>query len=105
MVHVYIPMMFFDYLNFMSSYYRKARGDEHHMSFNESQLDIYNPGNIKITDNKNITLMYMVEDVDKEYGRLMNSNYRIEFIRIPTIMPWGVKSFIFKDLDGNEIIF
>ncbi len=65
------------------------------MSFNESQLDIYNPGNIKITDNKNITLMYMVEDVDKEYGRLMNSK----------LQDWILSEYLLSCHGGVKIIY
>jgi len=57
----------------------KAEGDEIHMSFNQSQLVIYNPGNLSINDDKNMAIMYFVNDVEKEFQRLKNSKYDINF--------------------------
>ena len=35
------------------------------------QLAIYNPGEVKISETKNISLMYFVENADYEYERLL----------------------------------
>jgi catechol 2,3-dioxygenase-like lactoylglutathione lyase family enzyme len=52
-----------------------------------------------------MALMYFVDDVDAEYDRLKTSGLSIEFVSAPAVKPWGVKSFLFKDPDGNEISF
>lgn len=45
---------------------------------------------------------FMVEDVEKTYERLVD--YLQPFIiQQPTIMPWGNKSLLFRDPDGNFV--
>ncbi len=35
-----------------------------------SQLAVYDPGDVRVADDKNISLMYFVDDVQVEYQRL-----------------------------------
>ena len=83
----------------------EPNGDEIHSSFDDFQLAIWNSGTVKVVKDKNMSLMYFVEDADAEYERLQQSNLEITFISAPTVKPWGVKSFAFLDPDGNEINF
>lgn len=50
-----------------------------------------------------ITIGFNVEDVDAEYERIkaLNINSATE----PQLWPWGAKSFRFKDIEGNIIVF
>ena len=87
----------------------KAEGDNIHAAFPDFQLAIWNPGNIDEgkfqTSERYFTLMYEVDDVDEEYKRLKQLDIQIEFVQEPTTFPWGVRSFSFKDPDGNNIDF
>ncbi|WP_159701610.1 VOC family protein [Arthrobacter sp. 18067] len=51
--------------------------------------------------NRSIILDFLVDDVDYEYARLQSV---IEvFINAPAYMPWGNKSLLFRDPDGNLV--
>ncbi|MGG5207945.1 VOC family protein [Chryseobacterium sp. MIQD13] len=55
-------------------------------------------------ENRSVIIEFLVNDVDKEFGRLkhlLSSN----IVQEPTIMPWGNKSLLFRDPDGNLVNF
>jgi predicted enzyme related to lactoylglutathione lyase len=89
----------------------EAEGDDIHSVINVGGLGIaiWHPDGLeeRIKDYpKNLrqncyTLMFSVDDVDKEYERLKKLN--IEFTELPTTQPWGCRSFAFNDPDGNSI--
>jgi predicted enzyme related to lactoylglutathione lyase len=47
------------------------------------------------------SLMFSVEDLDAAYERIKKLN--VEFTELPTVHPWGAKSFAFVDPDGNRL--
>ena len=53
--------------------------------------------------NRSLVLDFQVEDVDKEHVRLQSMIK--EFVLKPTNQPWGNRSMIFQDPDGNLINF
>ncbi|WP_430407044.1 VOC family protein [Fluviicola sp.] len=46
---------------------------------------------------------FRVGDVDAEYERIKDSI--TELVQKPTTMPWGNRSLLFRDPDGNLINF
>ncbi|MBP2616305.1 VOC family protein [Chryseobacterium jejuense] len=50
-----------------------------------------------------IIIEFLVADVDREYERIKNLTDHI--IQEPTTMPWGNRSLLFCDPDGNLINF
>ncbi|WP_181777506.1 VOC family protein [Amycolatopsis pittospori] len=44
---------------------------------------------------------FRVEDVDREYDRVRS--LAAEIVQEPTTMPWGNRSLLFRDPDGNLI--
>lgn len=53
--------------------------------------------------NRSITLDFLVDDVDATYARLQDL---VEvFVNQPTDMPWGNRSLLVRDPDGNLINF
>lgn len=52
---------------------------------------------------KSTIIEFMVKNVDEEYERLKSMTSRI--IQEPTTMPWGNRSLLFCDPDGNMINF
>lgn len=50
-------------------------------------------------------LEFLVEDVDREYERLMSLAVVPEIVQEPTTMPWGNRSLLFRDPDGNLVNF
>ena len=55
-------------------------------------------------DNHTAIIEFRVEDVDREYRKLaeMIAN---AVVQEPTTMPWGNRSLLFRDPDGNLINF
>ena len=46
-------------------------------------------------------LEFLVDDVDGDYKRLQE--WVTNFVNSPTTMPWGNRSLLFRDPDGNLI--
>ena len=53
--------------------------------------------------NRTVITEFRVADVDAEYERLTSLD--CEFVQKPTTMPWGNRSVLFRDPDGNLINF
>lgn len=53
--------------------------------------------------NRSVMLDFLVADVDAEYERL--KKVISSFVNAPTDMPWGNRSLLFRDPDGNLINF
>ena len=70
--------------------------------FLDNQLIIYSLNDKSLPSTKDVALIYIVEDVDMEYKRLSSLEIAEE---PPTNKPWGVRSFIINDPDGNTISF
>jgi len=51
--------------------------------------------------NRSAIIEFLVEDVDKEFVRLQE--YVADFLQEPTTMPWGNRSLLFQDPDGNLV--
>lgn len=69
----------------------------------DAQLIIFKLDDEKIPSTKNVALIYAVDNVDKEYERLINLKISID--SPPSDKPWGVRSFVINDPDGNTISF
>ncbi|WP_294283445.1 VOC family protein [uncultured Chryseobacterium sp.] len=55
-------------------------------------------------ENRTAIIEFLVDDVDEVYERLKN-NGSIPVIQEPTTMPWGNRSLLFRDPDGNLVNF
>ena len=66
-------------------------------------IDIFSAGAAEAAANRSVILDFEVEDVDQEYRRV-GSLVR-EFVLPPTHQPWGNRSMMFRDPDGNLINF
>jgi predicted enzyme related to lactoylglutathione lyase len=52
--------------------------------------------------NRSVYIEFMVADVDAEYERLRAAGVQ-QFVLEPTTMPWGNRSTLLRDPDGNLI--
>jgi len=52
-------------------------------------------------DNHSVIIEFKVDDVDSEYERL--KPIVSEWVQQPTTMPWGNRSVLFRDPDGNLV--
>jgi catechol 2,3-dioxygenase-like lactoylglutathione lyase family enzyme len=52
-------------------------------------------------DNHSVIIEWQVDDVDAEYARL--SADIADWVQTPTTMPWGNRSVLLRDPDGNLV--
>src|SRR5580693_1758825 len=52
-------------------------------------------------DNHTVIIELLVDDVDEEFERL--TTVVSEWVQEPTTMPWGNRSILFRDPDGNLV--
>ena len=69
----------------------------------ETALTIYNDGSEKNNQNQNICLAFTVDDIEKEYKKVLALGARI--IEGPAKRPWGAINMSFYDPDNNMIFF
>ena len=55
----------------------------------------------KPASNNTIVIEFLVDDVDAEFARLQND--LDDIVLEPTTMPWGNRSTLFRDPDGNLV--
>jgi predicted enzyme related to lactoylglutathione lyase len=66
-------------------------------------MDLFGAGAARPADNHSAILEFRVADVDKEYARMAPAIG--EVVQAPTTQPWGNRSLLFRDPDGNLINF
>lgn len=66
-------------------------------------LTIYNDETVKNDQNQNICPAFTVENIDKEYEKVLALGARI--IEAPVKRPWGATNIRFYDPDNNVIFF
>lgn len=66
-------------------------------------MDMFGAGAARPADNHTAIIEFRVDDVDKEYEKL--ENVIGDFVQRPTTQPWGNRSLLFRDPDGNLINF
>jgi catechol 2,3-dioxygenase-like lactoylglutathione lyase family enzyme len=64
---------------------------------------LFGAGSARPADNRTAIIEFLVADVDAEYARLRETVD--EFVNEPTTMPWGNRSLLFRDPDGNLVNF
>jgi catechol 2,3-dioxygenase-like lactoylglutathione lyase family enzyme len=58
----------------------------------------------RAADNHSAIIEFLVEDVDAEYRKLAEVIGE-SLVQEPTTMPWGNRSLLFRDPDGNLVNF
>ena len=66
-------------------------------------LAFFGDGVAQPATNKSVIIEFLVENVDAEYERI--KNLTDDIVQKPTTMPWGNRSLLFRDTDGNLINF
>ncbi|TQF74205.1 VOC family protein [Rhodococcus spelaei] len=62
---------------------------------------LFAAGSARPADNHTAIIEFLVPDVDADYRRLRDTVE--DFVNEPTTMPWGNRSLLFRDPDGNLI--
>jgi predicted enzyme related to lactoylglutathione lyase len=66
-------------------------------------MEMFAAGAARPADNHTAIIEFRVDDVDGEYKKL--KEVVSDFVQKPTTMPWGNRSLLFRDPDGNLINF
>ena len=69
----------------------------------QRSVDTHNAGATTPASNRSAILEFRVADVDDERARL--TSIVTEWVQEPTSQPWGNRSMLFRDPDGNLINF
>jgi predicted enzyme related to lactoylglutathione lyase len=87
------------------------RGDDRYIEFDapaftlaissQRTIELHAAGATEAAANRSVILDFEVEDVDRERDRL--KHIVAEFVMEPTTQPWGNRSMLFRDPDGNLI--
>jgi predicted enzyme related to lactoylglutathione lyase len=64
-------------------------------------VPLFGPGAARAADNHSVIIEFQVEDVDAEYTRLQPQIST--WVQEPTTLPWGNRSILFRDPDGNLV--
>lgn len=67
-------------------------------------IPLLDEGYLQPHNNRSVIFDFLVEDVDSAFIELQNKGIKT-FVNEPTNMPWGNRSLLFKDPDGNLINF
>ena len=66
-------------------------------------VPLFAPGAARPADNHSVIIEFLVDDVDRAHHNLAGSV--TDFVNEPTTMPWGNRSLLFRDPDGNLVNF
>ena len=66
-------------------------------------IQLFGANAARPADNHSVIIEFRVNDVDKAYEKL--KSVISEVVKEPTTMPWGNRSLLFRDPDGNLINF
>jgi predicted enzyme related to lactoylglutathione lyase len=66
-------------------------------------VPVFAPGAARAADNHSVIIEFLVDDVDAVYERL--TGFVGEFVTQPATMPWGNRSLLLRDPDGNLVNF
>ena len=66
-------------------------------------VPLFAPGAARPASNHTVIIEFLVEDVDGVYQNL--AAFVTDVVQEPTTMPWGNRSLLFRDPDGNLVNF
>ncbi|WP_042416832.1 VOC family protein [Streptacidiphilus anmyonensis] len=66
-------------------------------------VPLFAPGSARPAENHSVITEFLVDDVDRVHREL--SAFVTDFVNEPTTMPWGNRSLLFRDPDGNLVNF
>ena len=67
-------------------------------------LQLFDGDVARAADNRTAIIEFLVDDVDAEYRKLADV-IKNALVQEPTTMPWGNRSLLFRDPDGNLVNF
>ncbi|WP_446666275.1 VOC family protein [Flexivirga sp. B27] len=84
--------------------FAELRTDSGVLAISSTQtVPLLGEGVAEASANRSVVLDFHVDDVDATYAALRSEIDT--FVNEPTVMPWGNKSLLFRDPDGNLVNF
>ena len=68
-------------------------------------VPLFAPGAARPASNHTVIIEFLVDDVDAAHQHLAGVVGDEGFVQEPTTMPWGNRSLLFRDPDGNLVNF
>ena len=70
-------------------------------------VPLFAPDSARPADNHSVITEFLVDDVDRVHQNLTGfvTDFVADFVAGPTTMPWGNRSLLFRDPDGNLVNF
>ncbi|MER6733257.1 VOC family protein [Streptomyces puniciscabiei] len=66
-------------------------------------VPLFAPGSARPADNHSVITEFLVDDVDRVHQNL--TGFVTDIVKEPTTMPWGNRSLLVRDPDGNLVNF
>jgi predicted enzyme related to lactoylglutathione lyase len=66
-------------------------------------MALFGSGAARAADNQSVIIEFRIDDVDQAYARLRDAISDV--VQEPKTMPWGNRSLLFRDPDGNLVNF
>ena len=66
-------------------------------------VGLFAPDAARPAENRSVIIEFLVDDVDGVHHDL--ADFVADFVNEPTTMPWGNRSLLFRDPDGNLVNF
>ncbi|WP_405705159.1 VOC family protein [Streptomyces sp. NBC_00069] len=66
-------------------------------------VPLFAPGAARPADNHSVIVEFLVDDVDHVHQNMTGSTE--DLVQAPTTMPWGNRSLLLRDPDGNLVNF
>ncbi|MGI5337898.1 VOC family protein [Streptomyces sp. CA-181903] len=66
-------------------------------------VPLFAPGSARPAENRSVITEFLVDDVDRAHRDL--AGFVTDVVSGPTTMPWGNRSLLFRDPDGNLVNF
>jgi predicted enzyme related to lactoylglutathione lyase len=66
-------------------------------------VPLFAPGAAQPAQNRSVIIEFLVDDVDSVHQNLIG--FVDDFVQQPTTMPWGNRSLLLRDPDGNLVNF
>ena len=67
-------------------------------------MALFGPGVAHAADNRTVIIEFLVPDVDADHDRIRAlDGPAVPVVQPPTTMPWGNRSLLLRDPDGNLV--
>jgi catechol 2,3-dioxygenase-like lactoylglutathione lyase family enzyme len=87
-----------------SEEYVEFRGEGLRLTISsQAAMNLFGAGATRPATNRSVVLEFRVDDVDRERSRL--EPIVADWVLPPTNQPWGARSMLFRDPDGNLVSF